>query len=397
MTNTLFKQWRDRSPWYDETHDDLASSLRGFLAREAAPHIEEWEAAGEVPRSFHKKAGQAGILGLGFPEQYGGSSEGHDQFHDLVKIEEIAAVGSGGLMMGLLTHAVALPPIIEIGDPELRDRVAPEVIAGDKILALAITEPSGGSDVARLQTTAKREGDHYVVTGEKTFITNGMRADYLLTAVRTGGEGMGGLSILVIDADSDGVDRTPLRKMGFHSSDTATIHLDHVKVPATHLIGPENEGFKHVMGGFNVERLGVAQQCTGFSRVCLHEAARYAGERETFGKTIGSHQLVRAQLADLTRQIDATQAMTELCAWRFQQGTATPAELALLKVQATLTFDEVAKGAVTILGGSGFMHGTASERLYREVRAMATGGGTEDILRDLAGRQLGYGTWYGTR
>ncbi|MET8877348.1 acyl-CoA dehydrogenase family protein [Nocardia sp. NPDC004604] len=300
-------------------------------------------------------------------------------------------------MMGLLTHTVALPPVIDLGCPELRDRVVPEVIAGDKILALAITEPSGGSDVAALTTTAVRDGDHYVVNGQKTYITNGMRADYLLTAVRTGGAGMGGLSILLIEADSTGVDRTPLQKMGLHSSDTATIYFDHVKVPVTHLIGPENEGFKQVMAGFNVERLGVAQQCTGFSRVCLDEAARYAGERETFGKTIGSHQLVRAQLADLTRQIDATQAMTELCAWRFQKGQATPAELALLKVQATLTFDNVAKGAVTILGGSGFMQGPASERLYREVRALAIGGGTEDILRDLAGRQLGYGSWYGTR
>ncbi|MGW4773492.1 acyl-CoA dehydrogenase family protein [Nocardia sp. NPDC004278] len=397
MTNILFKQWRARSPWYDETHEELAASLRGFFAREAVPHIMDWEAKGSIPREFHKKAGDAGILGLGFPEEYGGISEGHDQFHNLVKIEEIAATGSGGLMMGLLTHTVALPPVIDLGCPELRDRVVPEVIAGDKILALAITEPSGGSDVAALTTTAVRDGDHYVVNGQKTYITNGMRADYLLTAVRTGGAGMGGLSILLIEADSTGVDRTPLQKMGLHSSDTATIYFDHVKVPVTHLIGPENEGFRQVMAGFNVERLGVAQQCTGFSRVCLDEAARYAGERETFGKTIGSHQLVRAQLADLTRQIDATQAMTELCAWRFQKGQATPAELALLKVQATLTFDNVAKGAVTILGGSGFMQGPASERLYREVRALAIGGGTEDILRDLAGRQLGYGSWYGTR
>src|ERR1700733_12046767 len=194
----LFTDWRARSPFYDETHAAVAQMVRRFVDREAAPFIDQWELAGEVPADLHRKAGAAGILGMGFPEAYGGTSDGIDIFHHLVKVEELARPGAGGFMAGLLTHNVALPPVLLLGSPQMKERIAPAVIAGQKIMALAVTEPSGGSDVARLKTRAELKGDRYIVNGSKIFITNGMRADYYLTAVRTGSEGMKGISLLLI-------------------------------------------------------------------------------------------------------------------------------------------------------------------------------------------------------
>jgi acyl-CoA dehydrogenase len=224
----LFEDWRARSPFYDQTHEAVSQSVRSFVEREAAPHIEEWEQAGEVSRELHRKAGAAGVLGLGFPEEFGGTSERISVFHQLVKVEELARPGAGGFMAGLLTHNVALPPILLLGSAEMKERIAPAVIAGEKIMAIAVTEPSGGSDVARLKTRAERRGDRYVVNGSKIFITNGMRADYYLTAVRTGGEGMNGISLLLIEKGMKGFTQTRLRKMGWHSSDTAALYFDNL-------------------------------------------------------------------------------------------------------------------------------------------------------------------------
>jgi acyl-CoA dehydrogenase len=387
----LFEDWRARSPHYNETHEAVAQMVRRFVDREAAPHIEHWEDAGEVSRELHRKAGEAGILGMGFPEEYGGISEGIDIFHHLVKVEELARPGAGGFMAGLLTHNVALPPILLLGSPEMKRRIAPAVIAGEKIIALAVTEPSGGSDVARLKTRAERQGDRYVVSGSKIFITNGMRADYYLTAVRTGGEGMHGISLLLLEKGMKGFSQTRLRKMGWHSSDTAALYFDHVEVPAENLIGAENGGFVRILENFNSERLQAAQQCTAYARVCLQEAIAWAKDRQTFGKRLGEHPVIRSKLADMTRQLEATQAWTDLCAWQLIEGKSRPADLALLKVQATRMFEMVAREAAQVLGGASFMQGTKTERIYREVRVVAIGGGSEEIMLDLAGRQLGYG------
>ncbi len=387
----LFENWRARSPYYGQTHEAVAQMVRRFVEREATPFIDRWELAGEVPRELHRKAGAAGILGMGFPEEFGGTSEGVDVFHHLVKVEELARPGAGGFMAGLLTHNVALPPILLLGTPEMKARVAPPVIAGEKIVAIAISEPSGGSDVARLKTRAERKGDRYVVDGSKIFITNGMRADYYLTAVRTGGEGMGGISLLLIEKGIKGFTQTRLKKMGWHSSDTAALYFDGVEVPVENLIGAENSGFVRILENFNGERLQAAQQCTAYARVCLEEALGWAKERRTFGKRLGEHPVIRSKLADMTRHLEATQAWTDLCAWQFIQGKCRPADLALLKVQATRMFELVAREAAQVLGGASFIEGTKTERIYREVRVVAIGGGSEEIMLDLAGRQLGYG------
>lgn len=387
---TMFDEWRARSPYYDESHEAVAQSVRRFVDREVAPHIDTWEDAREIPRELHKKAADAGILGLGYPEEYGGHSDGFDIFHSLVQSEELARPGAGGLTASLMTHGIGLPPILRMGPEEMKRRIAPEVLAGDKIIALAITEPSGGSDVAQLKTRAEKVGNKYVVNGSKMFITSGMRADYYTVAVRTGGAGMGGISLLLIEKDMPGFTQTRLEKMGWHCSDTAALYFDNVEVPPENLIGPENAGFMGIMQNFNGERLGMAHGCCAYARVCLEEAVAWATTRETFGKRLAQHQSIRIKLADMARQIEATQAWVDLCAWQNREGIAKPADFAMLKVQATRMLEAVAREAAQVLGGASYLKGSKVERIYREVRVNAIGGGSEEIMLDLAGRQLGY-------
>ena len=228
---TSFDQWRARSPYYDDSHEAVAMSVRRFVEREIMPHIDDWERAGELPRELHRKAAAAGVLGLGYPDEYGGHSTGFDIFHNMTQSEELARPGAGGLTASLMTHGIGLPPVLALGTDAMKRAVAEPVLAGEKIIALGITEPGGGSDVAQLRTKAERHGDRYVVSGEKTYITSGMRADWLTCAVRTGGPGAAGVSLLLIPMDSPGVSRTRLEKMGWHCSDTASIHFDAVEVP----------------------------------------------------------------------------------------------------------------------------------------------------------------------
>ncbi len=383
-----FDEWRARSPYYDETHEALAQSVRRFVEREVAPFIDQWEVDGELPRALHKKAAEAGILGLRYPEEFGGHSAGFDIFHGLTQTEELSRVGAGGLGASLMTHGIGLPPILATGSETLKRRIAPGVLSGDKIIALGITEPSGGSDVANLKTRAVRDGDHYIVNGSKMFITSGMRADYLTCAVRTGEAGAGGVSLLLIEMDTPGVSRTRLDKMGWRCSDTAALYFEDVRVPVENLIGPENAGFIGIMRNFNSERLGMAMGCCAFARVCLDEAVTWAQQRETFGKTLVKHQSIRIKLADMARQVWATQAWVDLCAWQVKEGREMPADFAMLKVQATRMLEAVARDAAQILGGASYITGSKIERIYREVRVNAIGGGSEEIMLDLAGRQL---------
>ena len=389
MPVPLFDQWRARSPHYDETHEAVCDSVRAFVTREIMPHVDEWEAAGELPRDLHRKAAQAGIIGVGYPEHLGGSGSGFDPFHSLVQSEEICRPGAGGIPASLLTHGIGLPPIVAMGSDELQRRIAPRVLSGEKIICLGITEPGGGSDVANFKTRAERRGSSYIVNGTKTLITSGMRADYITLAVRTGDAGMGGVSLLLVETERGGISRTPIAKMGWHSSDTATIHFDDVEVPAENLIGPENAGFGGIMRNFNSERLGMAQQSAAYARLCYEDALDWAQNRETFGKPLSTRQAIRHKLAAMLQHIQATQAMIDRCAWTVQQGCAAPGDFALLKVQATQTMEFCAREACQILGGASFVRGARVERIYREVRVMAIGGGSEEIMYDLASRQFG--------
>ena len=384
-----FDSTRPPSPFLKDTHHAWRRELRRFIDREIVPYVEEWEEAEEIPLSLYKKASEFGLLRMGYPEAYGGISEGLDRFHGIVTSEELSRIGAGGVTASLMVHGIGLPPILALGTEEMKRKIAPAVLAGDKRISLAITEPSGGSDVAQLKTRARRDGDHFVVDGSKMFITGGMRADYITTAVRTGGEGLGGISLLLIEADRPGVTRTKLKKQGWWASDTAALYFDNVRVPAENLIGGENQGFLGIMHNFNGERLGMAAGATGSARVCLEEAVKWAQQRETFGKRLADHQVIRHKIAEMVRQINASTAYLEMCAWRVMNGETPAADLALLKVQATLTLEFCAREAMQILGGNGYMRGSRVERIYREVRVNAIGGGSEEILRDLAARQLG--------
>ncbi|MGK2740769.1 acyl-CoA dehydrogenase family protein [Tepidicaulis sp. LMO-SS28] len=384
-----FDTTRLPSPFYNESHEHWRAELRKFVDKEMMPFADDWDEAGEFPEELYKKAADFGLLGMGYPEEYGGTTEGLDRFHSLVTSEELARLGAGGVTASLMVHGIGLPPIIALGTEEMKKRIAPAVLSGDKHISLAITEPGAGSDVANISTRAVKEGDHYIVNGSKMFITGGIRANYFTTAVRTGGEGMGGISLLLIEADRDGVSRTPLKKQGWWASDTAALYFDDVKVPVSNLIGPENQGFLGIVMNFNGERLGMAAGAVGSARVCLEEAVNWAKERRTFGKRLADHQVIRHKIAEMMRQINATQAYLENCTWRVQQGETPAADLAMLKVQATLTLEFCAREAMQIMGGSGYMRGNRVERIYREVRVNAIGGGSEEIMRDLAARQLG--------
>jgi acyl-CoA dehydrogenase len=384
-----FDSTRPPSPFLKDTHHAWRRELRRFIDREIVPYVEEWEEAEEIPLSLYKKASDFGLLRMGYPEAYGGIQEGLDRFHGIVTSEELARIGAGGVTASLMVHGIGLPPILALGTEAMKQKIAPAVLAGDKRVSLAITEPSGGSDVAQLKTRARRDGDHFVVDGSKMFITGGMRADYITTAVRTGGEGLGGISLLLIEADRPGVTRTKLKKQGWWASDTAALYFDSVRVPAENLIGGENQGFLGIMHNFNGERLGMASGATASARVCLEEAVKWAQQRETFGKRLADHQVIRHKIAEMVRQINASTAYLEMCAWRVMNGEVPAADLALLKVQATLTLEFCAREAMQILGGNGYMRGSRVERIYREVRVNAIGGGSEEILRDLAARQLG--------
>ncbi len=384
-----FDATRLPSPHLNDSHEAWRKSVRAFVDREIMAHVNDWDEAGAFPRALHQKAAAAGLIGLGYPEEYGGVREGVDVFHSLIATEELARAGAGGLVAGLMTHGIGLPPIMALGSEELKRRIAPPVLSGEKLIALCVTEPSGGSDVANIKTKAARKGGDYIVNGEKTFITTGCRADYLTVAVRTGGDGAGGLSFLLIEADRPGVTRTPLKKMGWWMSDTATIHFDDVAVPAENLIGQENAGFAGIVANFNMERLSMAAQAIAFARVCIEDAASWARERETFGKPLAKHQVIRHKFAEMTRMTSAAQAYLDNCAWRVMNGASPVADLSLLKVQATRTMEFCAREAMQVLGGAGFMRGCRVERIYREVRVMAIGGGSEEIMNDLAARQMG--------
>ena len=376
-----------RSPFYSEEHRAFRETMRRFVAKEITPFVDAWDEAETFPRELYVKAAAIGLHGLGYPEKYGGVLG--DLFHGIIAAQELARCGSGGLSASLRSHTIGTPPIVRLGTDALRERVVPEILSGEKISALAITEPDGGSDVASIRTTAKRDGDCYVVDGAKMFITSGVRADYYTVAVRTGGSGRGGISLLLIERGTPGFTQTPLKKMGWWMSDTAALHFDGVRVPVGNLLGHEGQGFAAIMHNFNSERIGMASGCNGFSQVCLDEAINWAQQRKVFGGRLADSQVIRHKLVDMAMKINATQAMLEMLAWRIMQGESPVAEIAMLKNQATETMAFCASEAVQIHGGMGFMRGTKVERIYREVKVNAIGGGAEEIMKDLAARQMG--------
>jgi len=370
--------------------DAFRDSVRRFVEREIAPFAAAWDEAESFPRELYGKAAAAGLLGIGYPETLGGTPAG--MAWRLVATDEIARAGSGGLLASLFSHAIGLPPIVAEGSQALQRRIVPDVLAGRKISALAVTEPGAGSDVARLACRARREGDAWVIDGEKTFITSGLRADWITLAARTGGPGAGGISLLAVPGDVAGLERTPLAKMGWWCSDTAQLRFSGCRVPLDHLIGAENGGFRAIMDNFNGERLLLAAGATAFAGVCFDEALAWARQRRTFGQALVEHQVVRHKLMDMRMRVLSSRAWVEALVARHDRGDTGAewvAELCLLKNHATQAMQFCADQAVQILGGMGYVRGTRSERIYREVKVMMIGRGAEEIMKELAARQLG--------
>jgi acyl-CoA dehydrogenase len=359
-----------------------------MVAKEVAPNMAEWEQGGMLPRSLHKTFAEAGLLGVAFPTEVGG--QGGDSIDAAIVSEEVLlGGGSGGVIASLFTHGIAVPHIAFAGSQDLIDRYVRPTLAGDLIGALGVTEPSGGSDVAGLRTTAVRDGDHYIVNGAKTFITSGIRADFVTTAVRTGGEGYQGISLLVIDKGLPGFTVSqPLDKMGWRCSDTAELSFSDVRVPATNLVGEENGGFLLIMRQFQSERLALASHAWATAQRCLDLTLQWVKDRETFGRPLSSRQVVRHQLAEMARQVWVAKTTTRAAydAW-LDTGDAVT-EVSMAKNTACAACDFVVDGAVQLFGGLGYMRESEVERHYRDSRILGIGGGTNEIMTEVVAKLL---------
>ncbi|MEJ7634907.1 acyl-CoA dehydrogenase family protein [Aeromicrobium sp.] len=382
------------NPWQTPERLALREMVTSFTEKELAPHLPAWEDAGEVPRDVHKKAADAGLLGIAFSEEVGG--QGGDLIDGSIVSEAVVeAGGSTGLLAALFTHGIAIPHIIGSGNADLIDRYVRPTLAGEMIGSLGITEPGGGSDVANLRTRAVRDGDEFVINGAKTFITSGVRADFVTTAVRTGGDGYGGISLLVIDKGTPGFTvARPLRKMGWHCSDTAELSFDDVRVPASQIVGEVDGGFILVMQQFVNERLGLAVQAYSTAQRALDLAVAHARDRETFGKPLITRQVIRHKLVDMHRRTAAARALSRQAIESAVAGdNADPAiilEAVMAKNQSVEACEWVVSEAVQIFGGMGYMRESEIDRHYRDARILGIGGGATEVLNDLAAKLLGY-------
>lgn len=368
--------------YFGKAHDMVRKSVKAFVDKEIIPFIDDWEEAGEFPRELYQKAAAVGILGTGYPEGYGGIPG--DIFFQIAVSEELMRSGSGGLVAGLGSLNIAIPPILSAGTESQIERFVRPVLAGDKIAALAITEPEGGSDVANLQTMAVREGDYYRVNGSKTFITSGYRADQITCAVRTGDTGAHGISLLIIESDTPGYSVSEkLKKTGWWASDTAQIFFDDCHVPVQNRLGKENAGFYTIMENFQGERLSLAIMANMTAQLALESAIAYARERNAFGRKLKGFQVTRHKLVDMATLVEASREFTYRIAAKIDAGQNQIKEISMAKNFACNVSDKVTYDAVQIFGGYGYMRGYLVERLFRDNRILSIGGGTTEIMKEI--------------
>lgn len=380
----------DHSSRFRETELALRETVRRFMRAEVLPRLDGWERDGDLPRELHRKAGALGLLGVAFPESAGG---GGGQLSDAVAVVEEMhyAGGSGGLVASLLTCGIALPHIVAAGNTEQVDRWVKPTLDGELIGALAITEPDGGSDVASIRTTAQRDGDHFVVNGAKTYITSGVRADFVTTAVRTGGSGAHGISLLVIEKGTPGftVSRK-LEKMGWQCSDTAELSFDEVRVPMANLVGAEGSGFVQLAQNFVAERLTLAVQAYAGAQRALDLTVEWCRNRETFGRPLISRQTVQHTLTEMARRTDVARTYVHDVVRRSQAGQDVVTKVCFAKNTAVEAGQWVVDQAVQLHGGLGYMREAEVERQYRDLKILAIGGGSTEIITGLAAKTLGY-------
>ncbi|TQC48522.1 acyl-CoA dehydrogenase [Rhodococcus sp. WS4] len=377
--------------WDTPERQELRKTVRSFVERQILPNLDDWERDGELPRSLHREAAELGLLGAGFPESVGG--EGGDLVDAVLICEEFHQAGaSGGAFASLFTSGIALPHLAAAGDPEQIEKWVRPTLRGELIGSLAITEPGGGSDVGHIRTTAVRDGDHFVVNGSKTFITSAVRADFVVTAVRTGGAGASGVSLLVIEKGTPGFEvARKLDKMGWRASDTAELSFVDARVPAANLVGEENSGFAQIAQAFLTERIALAAQAYSSAQRCLDLTLQWVRDRETFGRPLISRQSVQNTVTEMARRTDVARVYTRALVERsLVSNEDFIAEVCFAKNTAVEAGEWVANQAVQLFGGLGYMRESEVERQYRDMRILGIGGGTTEILTGLAAKRLGY-------
>jgi alkylation response protein AidB-like acyl-CoA dehydrogenase len=374
---------------FEDHHDQLRDSIKRFALKELAPHAEEWEET-TFPDSVFKRMGELGFLGLSYPEEYGG--QGGDYISNIVLAEEMCNANSGGLTMGIAVHTdMATPPILAFGTEEQKQEYLVPSIKGERISSLGITEPDAGSDVAGIKTRAVRDGDEWVINGSKTYITNGVRADYIVLVTKTDGDaGYDGFTLFLVDKDTEGfIVENKLKKLGMHASDTALLAFNDVRVPHSAVLGEVGKGFYHIMWELQGERLiGAAGSVAGAQKV-MEKTLEYAKERKAFGREIGHFQVIRHKFAEMATKIESARQMVYTTAWRFMNGEYPVREISMAKLHASRIAVEVADECIQIHGGAGYMKEYGVERVWRDMRLNRIGAGTDEIMLDVIGRSYG--------
>jgi len=371
------------SLYFTEEHKLFRESIQDFLKKEVVPHIEKWEKSGTIDRFIWKKFGDMGFFGISYPEAYGGLNL--DLFYAVILLEELQKINSGGFAAAIWAHVyLAMTHLNKEGNHDIKQRYLTPSISGDKIGCLCITEPFGGSDVAGMRSTAVKEGDHYLLNGSKTFITNGFYSDYLIVAAKTSPElGNKGISIFVVDRDSEGLSATKLDKLGWRASDTGEIAFDNVKVPLTNLLGEENGGFGYIMQHFSLERLIMGINAHARAEYALEYALQYMSEREAFGRSIDRFQALRHNIADLYTEMEICKEFNYSVAYRLNKNQYVVKEATMSKLKSTKMADDVIYQCLQFLGGYGYMENYPMARLLRDSRLGPIGGGTSEILREI--------------
>jgi acyl-CoA dehydrogenase len=382
------------SQYFNQDHQLFRQSVRQFIEKEVIPNASTWESERQIPKSIFQKMGDLGYLGINFSEEYGGTNA--DLWYSVVFLEEIARSTMGGFSTAVSVHQyMAINHIAKIGSPFLKEKYLVPAIAGEKIAALGISEPNAGSDISAILTTAVRDGDEYVINGSKTFITNGTYGDFITLTCKTNtSAGANGVSLIVVDLNAEGISRTKLNKMGWHSSDTAEISFDNVRVPVTHLIGQENAGFYYLMESLQLERLVAAIMAVAGSELSLELTIQYLHERETFGRPIAKYQAIRHKIAEMATEVDIAREFVYSTCWKFTQGEVMVKECSMAKLFTSELAKRVADGCLQFFGGFGYIEDYPICRIYRDARVGTIAGGTSEIMKEIISKIVVDGAAY---
>tara|TARA_R110001632_G_scaffold218358_1_gene347537 strand:+ start:2944 stop:4110 length:1167 start_codon:yes stop_codon:yes gene_type:complete len=374
--------------YFTEEHDVFRESFKEFLQKEVVPHIEKWEKTGDIERFIWAKFGEMGYFGLSTPEEYGGLDL--DLFYMVIFLEELQKINSGGFAAAMWAHVyLAMTHLNKEGDDRIKKKYLTPSVDGEKIGCLCITEPFGGSDVAGMRTTAIKEGDHYIINGSKTFITNGVYSDYLIVAAKTDPTSKhAGMSIFVMDRDTPGISATKLDKLGWKASDTGEIAFDNVKIPIENLMGEEGKGFPYIMQHFALERLIMGINAHARAEYAVEYSIQYMSERQAFGKSLDQFQALRHKIAEMASQVEMCKEFNYSIAKRLNDGGYVVKEASMSKLLSTKMADEVIYEALQLLGGYGYMEEYPMARLLRDSRLGPIGGGTSEILKEIIAKMI---------